>query len=81
MAHYKIIDPSLRKLDDLARLSFNLRFWTIEFRGKEGKAGKLGLENHQKMLDAERELDNWFRQHIIGLPKTEIQNPVDDIEN
>lgn len=71
MAIYRVKDPSLTKLNELSILSFNVRFWTIEFRGLSGKPGKLGMENHKKMCEAEAKLDEWIKKNIETIDVTE----------
>lgn len=65
MNYYRVINPTIPMLEELARLSFNVRWYTIEFRGR------LGNENHDAMLRAERELDKFLKEHTEPITEKE----------
>lgn len=62
---YRVKNPTIPMCQELARLSFNVRWRTIHFRTT------LGEENHMAMLDAERELDKFLKENTEPIPGTE----------
>lgn len=62
---YRVKNPTIHLLQELAVLSFNLRWYTIEFRSK------LGSNLHNEMLYAEKELDNFLKEHTEPIHGTE----------
>lgn len=58
MAIYHIINPSIKKLDELARLAHNIRFLKRQFQKT------LGSDEHTKMELAEQELDEWLKKNV-----------------
>lgn len=79
MGRYAVKSPSIEKLKELARLSYNVRYWTIEFRGTNGTPGKLGVQNRENMILAEQSLDAWLKKNIDGLAEPEL--PIGISEN
>lgn len=70
MAQFKVKNPNIPKLNELARLSYNVRYWANEFRIKYGS------DNRQRMMEAETELDKWLKENIELIPGTEkIKEP------
>lgn len=63
MAIYSVVNPTIPKLNELARLAYNIRWYKIEFQKT------LGEENHKLMELAEAELDAWIKKNIDFEPK------------
>lgn len=62
---YRVKNPTIPLLQELAMLSFNLRWYTIEFRAK------LGSDLHRAMVDAEYQLDSFLKANTEPIPGTE----------
>lgn len=63
MEPYRVKNPNIPKLNTLARLAFNSRYWAIEFKKD------LGEENHRNMEVANEELDKWLKENIEPVEK------------
>ncbi len=58
MASYRVIDPSLEKLSDLARITKNLRFYEDQFRRYKDH------EDEKKADKYRADLDKWHKDWL-----------------
>lgn len=62
---YRVKNPTIPLLQELAMLSFNLRYWQKAFRKD------LGVENKMMASEAESNLDKFIKENIEPIPGTE----------
>lgn len=67
MANYRVISPTIPKLQELAALTHNLMYWTDEFRKD------LGINNREKMDEFELRVRKWLKTHTEKVTDTKIK--------
>lgn len=65
MSKYRVINPNIPKLNDLALITWNARWWAIEFKKT------LGEEAHREKEYWESKQDEWLKKNVELVPQNQ----------
>lgn len=70
-----MIEPDLDKMEELARIAFNLRYFTKVWKEQYGAKNKINMNYW------EDKIDSWFKENIVKVAPEETDQELSEREN